>query len=96
MDIKELKKISKNKLLEFNGVEDAYNEVIENMIREASSTGNTDVVIYKEKYNEVVWYLLLRVLLLDGYKLIYLKYGGQDIKSDFSTADFVDVSWINI
>lgn len=34
--------------------------------------------------------------LLDGYKLIYLKYGGQDIKSDFSTADFVDVSWINI
>ena len=95
MDIKELKEISKNKLLEFNGVEDAYNEVIENMVREASSEGNTNIVIYKEKYNKIVWYLLLRVLLLDGYKLFYLKYDGQDIiKSDFSMADFVEVSWI--
>ena len=93
MDIKELKSISKTTLLKFNGVEDAYNEVIENMIREASSIGNTDLIIYKENYNEVVWYLLLRVLLLDGYKLNYFKYGEQTVKAEFDTADYVEVNW---
>lgn len=93
MDIKELKKISKNNLLKFNGVEDAYSKIIEDMI-ETASAGNTDKFIYKVDYkDEVIWYLLLRVLLLDGYKLTYSKYNEQDVKAEFETADFVDVNW---
>ncbi len=93
MDIRELKKISKNSLLKSNGVEDAYNKLIEDLI-ETASIGNTDKFIYKVDYsNEVIWYLLLRVLLLDGYKLNYFKYDEQEVKADFETADFVDISW---
>lgn len=92
MDIKELKKISKNNLLKSDGVEDAYNKVMEDMI-ETASIGNTNKLIYKEDYDEVSWYLLLRVLLLDGYKLTYSKYNEQDVKAEFETADFVDVNW---
>ena len=93
MDIKELKKISKNSLLKFNGVEDAYNKLVEDFI-ETASIGNTNKFIYKVDYNdEVIWYLLLRVLLLDGYKLNYFKYGEQEVRANFETADFVDISW---
>ena len=93
MDIRELKKISKNSLLKFNGVEDAYNKLIEDLI-ETASIGNTNNFIYKVDYNdEVIWYLLLRVLLLDGYKLNYFKYDEQEVKAEFDTADFVDINW---
>ena len=93
MDIRELKKISKNSLLKFNGVEDAYNKLVEDLI-ETASIGNTNKFIYKVDYNdEVIWYLLLRVLLLDGYKLNYFKYDEQEVKAEFDTADFVDISW---
>ena len=93
MNVKELKSISKNKLLKFNGVEDAYNQLIENLI-ETASIGNTNKFIYKVDYKDVViWYLLLRVLLLDGYKLNYFKYGEQTIKAEFDTADYVEVNW---
>lgn len=93
MDIRELKKISKTGLLKFNGVEDAYNKLVEDFI-ETASIGNTNKFIYKVDYNdEVIWYLLLRVLLLDGYKLNYFKYDEQGVKAEFDTADFVDISW---
>lgn len=93
MDIRELKKISKTGLLKFNGVEDAYNKLVEDLI-ETASIGNTNKFIYKVDYNdEVIWYLLLRVLLLDGYKLNYFKYDEQEVKAEFDTADFVDISW---
>ena len=93
MDIRELKKISKTGLLKFNGVEDAYNKLVEDFI-ETASIGNTNKFIYKVDYNdEVIWYLLLRVLLLDGYKLNYFKYDEQEVKAEFDTADFVDISW---
>ena len=93
MDIKELKKISKNSLLKFNGVEDAYNKLVEDLI-ETASIGTTNKFIYKVDYNdEVIWYLLLRVLLLDGYKLNYFKYDEQEVKAEFDTADFVDICW---
>lgn len=93
MDIRELKKISKNSLLKFNGVEDTYNKLVEDLI-ETASIGNTNKFIYKVDYNdEVIWYLLLRVLLLDGYKLNYFKYDEQEVKADFETADFVAISW---
>ena len=93
MDIRELKKISKNNLLKFNGVEDAYNKLVEDLI-ETASIGNTNKFIYKVDYNdEVIWYLLLRVLLLDGYKLNYFKYDEQEVKAEFDTADFVDINW---
>ena len=93
MDIRELKKISKTGLLKFNGVEDAYNKLVEDLI-ETASVGTTNKFIYKVDYNdEVIWYLLLRVLLLDGYKLNYFKYDEQEVKAEFDTADFVDISW---
>ena len=93
MDIRELKKISKTGLLKFNGVEDAYNKLVEDLI-ETASIGNTNKFIYKVDYNdEIIWYLLLRVLLLDGYKLNYFKYDEQEVKAEFDTADFVDISW---
>ena len=93
MDIRELKKISKTGLLKFNGVEDAYNKLVEDFI-ETASIGNTNKFIYKVDYNdEVIWYLLLRVLLLDGYKLNYFKYDEQEVKADFETADFVAIYW---
>ena len=93
MDIRELKKISKTGLLKFNGVEDAYNKLVEDLI-ETASIGNTNKFIYKVDYNdEVIWYLLLRVLLLDGYKLNYFKYDEQEVKAEFDTADFVDINW---
>ena len=93
MDIRELKKISKTGLLKFNGVEDAYNKLVEDLI-ETASIGNTNKFIHKVDYNdEVIWYLLLRVLLLDGYKLNYFKYDEQEVKAEFDTADFVDIGW---
>lgn len=96
MDIKELRKISKNNLLKSNGVEDAYNKVIEDMI-ETASMGNMDKFLYREDYNdEVIWYLLLKVLLLDGYNLKYFKYDENVAKAGFDIADFVDVSWGNL
>lgn len=45
MDIRELKKISKNSLLKSNGVEDAYNKLVEDLI-ETASIGNIDKFIY--------------------------------------------------
>ena len=93
MDIRELKKISKTGLLKFNGVEDAYNKLVEDFI-ETASIGNTKKFIYKVDYNDgVIWYLLLRVLLLDGYKLNYFKYDEQEVEAEFDTADFVGISW---
>ena len=93
MDIRELKKISKTGLLKFNGVEDAYNKLVEDLI-ETAAIGNTNKFIHKVDYNdEVIWYLLLRVLLIDGYKLNYFKYDEQEVKAEFDTADFVDISW---
>lgn len=93
MDIKELKSISKNKLLKFDGVEDVYNKLIENLI-ETASRGNTAKFIYKVEYNdEVIWYFLLRVLLLDGYKLNCFKYDKHEVNEGFDIADYVEVSW---
>lgn len=93
IDIKELKSISKNRLLKFNGVEDVYNKLIENLI-EAASIGNTAKFIYKVEYNdEVIWYFLLRVLLLDGYKLNCFRYDKHKVNERFDTADYVEVSW---
>ena len=70
MELKEIKQLTKESLLQVEDVKEAYDDLIEQIIKVAKS-GSLNTSIYRENYDELTFTLLLRVLTLDGYELKY-------------------------
>lgn len=105
---KELQEITRKKLLKTytkdpkNNVELYYNEILEDMYDEARF-GYTDYRLFKEDYDEITWFSLLRLFLLDGYNITYYNPETTSIKgfdrddeiqeATFENASMVSIGW---
>ena len=78
-----VQRITREKLLSFEGVSEAYEEVINEIFKKAKS-GLTDYLLYKDSFESVeVYYLVLKLLKLDDY----------DITTYNNDNEFVDIGW---
>ena len=90
MELKEIKQLTKESLLKVEDVKEAYDDLIEQIIKVAKS-GSLNTLIHRENYDDLTFTLLLRVLTLDGYELKYFYTNGEE--KGLRNVNMVNIYW---